>query len=83
MMTQRIVQPDPRAYVRIAAMIREMISSRVLTPGLARAEHHQAVPRAWPCQADLRKGDAPAGGRRPAAPRPRAGLFRDMPRSLR
>jgi len=54
MMTQRIVQPDPRAYVRIAAMIREMISSRVLTPGLARAEHHQAVPRAWPCQADLR-----------------------------
>jgi DNA-binding GntR family transcriptional regulator len=27
------VQPDPRAYVRIAAMIREMISSQVLPPG--------------------------------------------------
>jgi hypothetical protein len=24
--------------------------------GVARAEHHQAVPRAWPCQADLRAG---------------------------
>jgi len=27
------VQPDPRAYVRIAAMVREMISSQVLPPG--------------------------------------------------
>ena len=33
MMTPGIVQPDPRAYVRIAAMVREMISSQVLTPG--------------------------------------------------
>jgi GntR family transcriptional regulator len=33
MMTQGIVQPDPRAYVRIAAMVREMISSQVLPPG--------------------------------------------------
>ena len=30
MMTPGIVQPDPRAYVRIAAMVREMISSLVL-----------------------------------------------------
>ncbi len=72
------VQADPRAYVRIAAMVREMISSQVLPPGLTRAEHHQAAPRAWPCQADLRTGDAPAGGRRPAAPRPRARLLRDI-----
>jgi DNA-binding GntR family transcriptional regulator len=28
-----IVQPDPRAYVRIAAMVREMISSQILPPG--------------------------------------------------
>ncbi len=27
------VQPDPRAYVRIAAMVREMIASQVLPPG--------------------------------------------------
>ena len=27
------VPPDPRAYVRIAGMLREMISSRVLPPG--------------------------------------------------
>ncbi len=26
-------QPDPRAYVRIAAMVREMISSQILPPG--------------------------------------------------
>ena len=26
-------QPDPRAYVRIAAVVREMISSQVLPPG--------------------------------------------------
>ena len=27
------VQPDPRAYVRIAGMLREMISSQALPPG--------------------------------------------------
>ena len=27
------VPPDPRAYVRIAGMVREMISSQVLPPG--------------------------------------------------
>jgi len=26
-------QPDPRAYVRIATMVRQMISSQVLPPG--------------------------------------------------
>ena len=51
-------------------------------PGLTRAEHHQAVPRARPCQTDLRTGNALAGGRRPATPRPRARVFRNMPRTL-
>jgi GntR family transcriptional regulator len=27
------VQPDPRAYVRIAGLVREMISSQILLPG--------------------------------------------------
>jgi hypothetical protein len=38
------VQPDPRAYVRIAGMLREMIRSQVLPPGLVRPEYHQTVP---------------------------------------
>ena len=29
------VQPDPRAYVRMAGMLREMISNQVLPPGSA------------------------------------------------
>jgi len=33
MMTPGIVQPDPRAYVRIAALVREMISNQALPPG--------------------------------------------------
>ena len=33
MMTSGTVQPDPRAYMRIAALVREMISSQALTPG--------------------------------------------------
>jgi len=82
-MTPGTVQPDPRAYMRIAALIREMISSQGTVSGLARAEHHQAVPRARPYQADLRKGDAPAGGRRTATPHPRARILRDIPRTLR
>ena len=32
-MSPSTVQPDPRAYVRIAGMVREMISSQVLPPG--------------------------------------------------
>jgi GntR family transcriptional regulator len=33
MMSPSAIQPDPRAYVRIAGMVREMISSQVLPPG--------------------------------------------------
>src|SRR5579859_2094696 len=49
-----------------------------LASGLARAEHHQAVPRAWSCPADLRTGDETAGRRGPAAPRARARLLRHV-----
>jgi DNA-binding GntR family transcriptional regulator len=33
MMSPSAIQPDPRAYVRIAGVVREMISSQVLPPG--------------------------------------------------
>ena len=33
MMSPSTIQPDPRAYVRIAGTVREMISSQVLPPG--------------------------------------------------
>ena len=77
------VQPDPRAYVRIAAMVREMISSQVLPPGSPAPSITGLCREHGHARQTCGQGDAPAGGRRPAAPRPRARLLRDMPRTLR
>ena len=77
------VQPDPRAYVRIAAMVREMIASQVLPPG-------SPAPSITRLCASMAMPGRPADGRCACwrtkaccttyrAPR----LLRDMPRTLR
>ena len=74
------VQPDPRAYVRIAAMVREMISSQVLPPGSPAPSITKLCREHDHARQTCGRGDAPAGGRRAVLRRisPRARLLRDM-----
>ena len=55
---------DPRAYVRVATIVRQQIIDGTLEPGQAGAIDHPPQPGARARAADLQQGAAHAGKRR-------------------
>ena len=68
---------DPRAYVHLAAMLRQQIADGALITRAACTIAHPPHPRARIRAAHLRQGAADAGMRRAPDPHPRPWLLRD------
>ena len=68
---------DPRAYVRVATIVRQQIIDGTLKPGQAGAIDHPPRPGARARAADLQQGAAHAGKRGLVDPFPRPRLLRE------